>query len=165
VSAFAGLCGDSRNAPMHFFRVVRSTGTPLRSPFREDYIEALNAVGNGGWSGAKIYDALRRVHAHKTFILSRGDAPQRRPWETSNSWHRLERGGDAVSAVTFPPLTRAGLCQGPVAFYVPLLEYPSLFCSVAPKYPNSASCRFKTPDLCSLALSCHCTSNDPPQPS
>ena len=25
---------------------------------KEDYVEALNTVGNGGWSGAKIYDAL-----------------------------------------------------------------------------------------------------------
>jgi predicted nucleic acid-binding protein len=25
---------------------------------REDYMEAMNTVGNGGWSGAKIYDAL-----------------------------------------------------------------------------------------------------------
>lgn len=24
----------------------------------EDYVAALNLVGNGGWSGAKIYDAL-----------------------------------------------------------------------------------------------------------
>ena len=24
----------------------------------EDYMEAINTVGNGGWSGAKIYDAL-----------------------------------------------------------------------------------------------------------
>lgn len=25
---------------------------------KEDYMEALNTVGSGGWSGAKIYDAL-----------------------------------------------------------------------------------------------------------
>ncbi len=25
---------------------------------KEDYVAALNLVGNGGWSGAKIYDAL-----------------------------------------------------------------------------------------------------------
>ena len=40
--------------------------------------------------------------------------------------------------------------------------FVGVFCSVAPKYPNLLPVRFKSPDLCSLALSCHCASNDPP---
>ena len=32
---------------------------------KKDYVEALNAVGNGGWSGGKIYDALLLCSATK----------------------------------------------------------------------------------------------------
>jgi hypothetical protein len=42
-----------RIVPTTFWRILRSCLSAV-----EDYMEALNAVGNGGWSGAKIYDAL-----------------------------------------------------------------------------------------------------------
>ena len=32
---------------------------------KKDYVEALNIVGNGGWSGGKIYDALLLCSATK----------------------------------------------------------------------------------------------------
>jgi predicted nucleic acid-binding protein len=32
---------------------------------KKDYVEALNTVGNGGWSGGKIYDALLLCSATK----------------------------------------------------------------------------------------------------
>ena len=51
---------------------------------KEDYMEALNTVGSGGWSGAKIYDALllscaarRKVERIYTFNL--GDFKQLAP--------------------------------------------------------------------------------------
>ena len=52
---------------------------------KEDYMEALNTVGSGGWSGAKIYDALllrcaARCTVERIYTFNQ---------ETSNSWHRL----------------------------------------------------------------------------
>jgi len=51
---------------------------------KEDYMEALNAVGNGGWSGAKIYDALllrcaARCTVERIYTFNLGDFKQLAP--------------------------------------------------------------------------------------
>ena len=48
---------------------------------RQDYLEALRAAGNGGWSGAKIYDALllgcaARCNAERIYTFNIGDFRQ-----------------------------------------------------------------------------------------
>lgn len=45
---------------------------------KKDYVEALKLVGNGGWSGAKIYDALlmgcaARCNADRIYTFNLGD--------------------------------------------------------------------------------------------
>ena len=51
---------------------------------KEDYMETLNAVGNGGWSGAKIYDALllrcaARCTVERIYTFNLGDFKQLAP--------------------------------------------------------------------------------------
>ncbi len=51
---------------------------------KEDYREALNVVGNGGWSGAKIYDALllrcaARCTVERIYTFNLGDFKQLAP--------------------------------------------------------------------------------------
>jgi hypothetical protein len=51
---------------------------------KEDYVEALNTVGNGGWSGAKIYDALllrgaARCTVERIYTFNLGDFKQLAP--------------------------------------------------------------------------------------
>ena len=51
---------------------------------KEDYIEALNTVGSGGWSGAKIYDALllrcaARCTVERIYTFNLGDFKQLAP--------------------------------------------------------------------------------------
>jgi predicted nucleic acid-binding protein len=51
---------------------------------KEDYMEALNAVGNDGWSGAKIYDALllrcaARCTVERIYTFNLGDFKQLAP--------------------------------------------------------------------------------------
>lgn len=54
---------------------------PLR---KEDYLEAMNIMASGGWSGAKIYDALllrcaARCKAERIYTLNLGDFRQLAP--------------------------------------------------------------------------------------
>ena len=51
---------------------------------QEDYLEALNMVGSGGWSGAKIYDALllscaARCPVERIYTFNLGDFRQLAP--------------------------------------------------------------------------------------
>lgn len=51
---------------------------------KEDYMEALNTVGSGGWSGAKIYDALllrcaARCTVERIYTFNLGDFKQLAP--------------------------------------------------------------------------------------
>ena len=51
---------------------------------KEDYVEALNTVGSGGWSGAKIYDALllrcaARCTVERIYTFNLGDFKQLAP--------------------------------------------------------------------------------------
>jgi predicted nucleic acid-binding protein len=51
---------------------------------KEDYMEALNTVGSGGWSGAKIYDALllrcaTRCTVERIYTFNLGDFKQLAP--------------------------------------------------------------------------------------
>jgi len=51
---------------------------------KEDYMEALNTVGGGGWSGAKIYDALllrcaARCAVERIYTFNLGDFKQLAP--------------------------------------------------------------------------------------
>ena len=51
---------------------------------KEDYVEALNVVGNGGWSGAEIYDALllccaARCTVERIYTFNLGDFKQLAP--------------------------------------------------------------------------------------
>lgn len=51
---------------------------------KEDYMEALNTVGSGGWCGAKIYDALllrcaARCTVERIYTFNLGDFTQLAP--------------------------------------------------------------------------------------
>lgn len=51
---------------------------------KEDYVEALNTVGNGGWSGAKIYDVFllrcaARCSVERIYTFNLGDFKQLAP--------------------------------------------------------------------------------------
>jgi len=51
---------------------------------KEDYVEALNTVGNGGWGGAEIYDALllrcgARCTVERIYTFNLGDFKQLAP--------------------------------------------------------------------------------------
>ena len=51
---------------------------------KKDYMEALNTVGSGGWSGAKIYDALllrcaARCTVERIYTFNLGDFKQLAP--------------------------------------------------------------------------------------
>jgi predicted nucleic acid-binding protein len=51
---------------------------------KRDYFEALNTVGNGGWSGGKIYDALllssaAKCAADRIYTFNLGDFKQLAP--------------------------------------------------------------------------------------
>ena len=51
---------------------------------KEDYLEALNTVGSGGWSGTKIYDALllscaARCTVERIYTFNLGDFRQLAP--------------------------------------------------------------------------------------
>jgi predicted nucleic acid-binding protein len=51
---------------------------------KEDYLEALNTMGSGGWIGAKIYDALllrcaARCAAERIYTFNLGDFRQLAP--------------------------------------------------------------------------------------
>jgi hypothetical protein len=50
---------------------------------KEDYLEVLNTMANGGWSGAKIYDALLRCAARsaveRSYTFHLGDFRQLAP--------------------------------------------------------------------------------------
>ena len=51
---------------------------------KEDYMEALNTVGSGGWSGAKIYDALLlrcavRCRVERIYTFNLGNFKQLAP--------------------------------------------------------------------------------------
>ncbi|HLI30692.1 MAG TPA: PIN domain-containing protein [Terriglobia bacterium] len=60
-AALTRLPVEPRIHPMEAARIVTENVVPHFEAVpvdKEDYLEAMNTVTNGGWSGAKIYDAL-----------------------------------------------------------------------------------------------------------
>lgn len=60
-AALTRLPIQPRIHPVEAARIVTENILPhfeVVPPGKEDYLEAMNIMGSGGWSGAKIYDAL-----------------------------------------------------------------------------------------------------------
>lgn len=60
-AALARLPVQPRIHPLEALRILSDNIMPhfvIIPISKKDYLEALNTVGNGGWSGGKIYDAL-----------------------------------------------------------------------------------------------------------
>ena len=70
-AALTRLPVQPRIHPLEAVRILTDNILPhfeVISIEREDYVEALNTVGNGGWSGAKIYDVLLLSGAAKCAV-------------------------------------------------------------------------------------------------
>ena len=86
-AALTRLPVQPRIHPVEAARIVTENILPhfeLLSSGKEDYLEALNTMANGGWIGAKIYDVLllhcaAKCAVHRIYTFSLGDFRQLAP--------------------------------------------------------------------------------------
>ncbi len=80
-AALTRLPVQPRIHPVEAARIVAENILPhfeVVSLGKEDYLEAMNTMANGGWSGAKIYDALllrcaSRCAVERIYTFNLGD--------------------------------------------------------------------------------------------
>jgi predicted nucleic acid-binding protein len=80
-AALTRLPVEPRIHPVEAVRIITDNIVPHFEAVpigKKDYIEALRVVGNGGWSGAKIYDALlvgcaARCSANRIYTFNLAD--------------------------------------------------------------------------------------------
>ncbi len=80
-AALTRLPVHPRIHPVEATRIVNENVLPhfeVISLVKEDYLEAMNMVGTGGWSGGKIYDALllrcaAKCAAKRIYTFNLGD--------------------------------------------------------------------------------------------
>ena len=86
-AALTRLPVQPRIHPLEAARIVTDNILPhfeVCTLGKEDYLEALNTMANGGWSGAKIYDALllrcaARCTVDRIYTFNLGDFKQLAP--------------------------------------------------------------------------------------
>jgi predicted nucleic acid-binding protein len=86
-AALTRLPVQPRIHPVEAARIVTENILPhfeVVAPGKEDYLEALNAMGSGGWVGAKIYDALllrcaAKCAVERIYTFNLGDFRQLAP--------------------------------------------------------------------------------------